>query len=208
MDRERPDDEAGRVRREALRSVRDYLFDDLFGAQSRRIVGRPVRDFFEQSRAIIAEVQVEVISLRWCDLVVAELDVVWRVGIALNLLEDEAYAAVALLIGQRLAAVARIPGFQRPSVLEERHRVAFDRDPLDVGFITDLVIGLVLFDSLRAAFRLMRHDWVERPVLQIAVDGLPVAFPVQESTILDLAILEVSLVDLVIAMIVGVGMIV
>ena len=54
--------------------MRQHLLSDLFAAQGRRIVGRPVGDLFKQRRPIIAPIQVIMTCVLRENPMIAELD--------------------------------------------------------------------------------------------------------------------------------------
>ncbi len=81
---------------------------------------------------------------------IAELDVVGRRLVAFGLAEDEADAAVALLVGQDLVAVIGIGALNRGVAFVEGDLIARDLDAVDLLELTILLLFFyyVFLDSV------------------------------------------------------------
>ena len=162
-----------------------------------------VDEFLQHGGAVVTPVEVIVIGLCRRDPVVGELDELRCGRVAAGLFEDEAHAPVALGISQDFIAVDFVVAFNRFAIPTEGDHVAFNGDALDIGLVAGVVVGLVFRGGHAAGLGLVLHDRVERAVLKIGMDRLPVAGPVGKGAIRDLAVLEIALGDLRVAMIVG-----
>lgn len=188
------------------RSVGEHFGHDGGTAEGGGVVGWPVGHFVEQGRAVIAPVEVIMVGGLGRDAVVAELDICGRVGVAIGLGKDVADAAVALGIGQDFIAVAGIGAGEGRACAGEGHGVARDGDPVDIGGVARVVIGAVIGGGFVAALGLVGHHRVERAILQIGVERLPLALPVRERAGRDVGVVEIAIIDRLGRVVLGVVM--
>lgn len=160
--------------------MRQHLFDNLGSGQLRRIVGRPVRDLFQERGPVVAPIKVVVVRLFRGDDVVAELDEARRSFVAGGLPEDEADAAITLLVGEDFVAIGLVVTAHRLPAAEECDLLSLNEDAVDVSLVPGLILGAIVLSALVAMLRLVGHDRIQRSVDKIRIDRLPVTFPIRQ----------------------------